>query len=70
MSVEARAWQHGRFWTNDPDCLVARPEFALREDWADVVLAAPGIRGCSDRIDGLDARGMELVRQLLKETSA
>ncbi|WP_407359555.1 glycoside hydrolase family 36 protein [Microbacterium sp. LBN7] len=70
MSVEARAWQHGRFWTNDPDCLVARPEFALREEWADVVLAAPGIRGFSDRIDGLDARGMELVRQLLKETSA
>lgn len=70
MSVEARAWQHGRFWTNDPDCLVARPEFALREEWADVVLAAPGIRGFSDRIDGLDARGRELVRQLLKETSA
>ncbi|WP_341947053.1 glycoside hydrolase family 36 protein [Microbacterium sp. LWH11-1.2] len=70
MSVEARSWQHGRFWTNDPDCLVARPEFALREEWADVVLAAPGIRGFSDRIDGLDARGTELVRQLLKETSA
>lgn len=70
MSVEARSWQHGRFWTNDPDCLVARPEFALREEWADVVLAAPGIRGFSDRIDGLDARGMELVRHLLKETSA
>lgn len=70
MSVEARSWQHGRFWTNDPDCLVARPEFALREEWADVVLAAPGIRGFSDRIDGLDARGMELVRALLKETPA
>jgi alpha-galactosidase len=70
MSVEARSWQHGRLWTNDPDCLVARPEFALREDWADVVLMAPGIRGFSDRIEGLDARGMELVRELLKETSA
>jgi alpha-galactosidase len=70
MSVEAREWQHGRFWTNDPDCLVAGPEFALREEWADVVLAAPGIRGFSDRIEGLDARGMELVRALLKETTA
>lgn len=70
MSVEARSWQHGRFWTNDPDCLVARPEFVLREQWADVVLAAPGIRGFSDRIAGLDARGLELVRELLKETSA
>jgi alpha-galactosidase len=70
MSVEARSWQHGRFWTNDPDCLVARPEFALREEWADVVLTAPGIRGFSDRIERLDARGMELVRDLLKEASA
>ncbi|MDQ0727667.1 glycoside hydrolase family 36 protein [Microbacterium sp. W4I20] len=70
MSVEAREWQHGRLWTNDPDCLVARPEFALREEWADVVIAAPGIRGFSDRIGGLDARGMDLVRALLKETPA
>lgn len=70
MSVEAREWQHGRFWTNDPDCLVARPEFALREEWADVVLAAPGIRGFSDRIEGLDPRGLELVRELLKEKNA
>lgn len=70
MSLEARAWQHGRFWINDPDCLVARPEFALREEWAEVVLAAPGIRGFSDRIDGLDDRGLELVHALLKETNA
>ncbi|AKV86949.1 hypothetical protein AKG07_12350 [Microbacterium sp. CGR1] len=70
MSLEARSWQHGRFWVNDPDCLVARPEFALRDEWAEVVLAAPGIRGFSDRIDGLDARGMHLVRELLKESVA
>ncbi|WP_176697098.1 glycoside hydrolase family 36 protein [Microbacterium sp. 3J1] len=70
MSLEARAWQHDRFWIDDPDCLVARPEFALREEWAEVVLAAPGIRGFSDRIDGLDDRGLDLVRELLKETNA
>jgi alpha-galactosidase len=70
MSLEARSWQHGRFWVNDPDCLVARPEFALRDEWADVVLAAPGIRGFSDRIDGLDARGLQMVRELLKESVA
>ncbi|MFS0894657.1 glycoside hydrolase family 36 protein [Microbacterium sp. 179-I 3D3 NHS] len=70
MSVEARSWQHGRFWTNDSDCLVARPEFALREEWADVVLAAPGIRGFSDRLGGLDARGRQLVDALLKEEKA
>lgn len=70
MSIEARSWQHDRFWINDPDCLVARPQFALREEWAEVVLAAPGIRGFSDRIGGLDARGAELVSELLKEPSA
>lgn len=67
MSLEARAWQHGRLWTTDPDCLVARPEFALRDEWAEVVLAAPGLRGFSDRIAELDDRGLELVRRLLNE---
>ncbi|PRB18471.1 glycoside hydrolase family 36 protein [Microbacterium sp. MYb62] len=70
MSLEARSWQHGRLWTNDPDCLVARPQFVLRDEWADVVLAAPGIRGFSDRIDALDAHGVELVRALLKGGTA
>lgn len=65
MSLEARAWQHGRLWTTDPDCLVARPRFALRDEWAEVVLAAPGIRGFSDRIADLDDHGRELVRRLL-----
>lgn len=70
MSLEARSWQHRRFWVNDPDCVVARPEFLLRDEWAEVVLAAPGIRGFSDRIDGLDARGMQIVRDLLEESVA
>jgi alpha-galactosidase len=70
MSLEARAWQHGRLWTTDPDCLVARPEFALRDEWADVVLNAPGLRGFSDRLAELDRHGLELVRRLLKEPVA
>ncbi|MCR2817331.1 alpha-galactosidase [Microbacterium sp. zg.Y1090] len=65
-SLRARAWQHGRLWTTDPDCLVARPQFALREEWAREVFAAPGVRGFSDRIDELDERGIRLVRQLLQ----
>lgn len=24
-NVQARAWQQGRFWVNDPDCLMVRP---------------------------------------------
>lgn len=70
MSLEARGWQDGRLWTTDPDCLVARPEFALRDEWADVVFAAPGLRGFSDRIAELDDHGLALVRRLLKEQAA
>lgn len=65
MSLEARAWQDSRWWTNDPDCLVARESFALRDAWAEVVLAAPGVRGFSDRLSELDPHGLDLVRQLL-----
>lgn len=70
MSLRARAWQHGVLWVNDPDCLVARPGFALREEWAREVRAAPGLRGFSDRIDELDARGLHLVRRLLEGAPA
>ncbi|WP_019180897.1 glycoside hydrolase family 36 protein [Microbacterium yannicii] len=70
MSLEARAWQHGRLWTTDPDCLVARPEFALRDEWARVVLEAPGLRGFSDRIAELDDHGLRLVSRLLEERTA
>jgi alpha-galactosidase len=70
MSLEARTWQDGRLYTTDPDCLVARPAFVLRDAWAEVVLAAPGVRGFSDRIADLDEHGRELVRELLKEEPA
>lgn len=66
MSTQARAWQDGRLWTTDPDCLVARPAFALRDEWAEVVLAAPGLRGFSDRLAELDAHGLQLVQRLLE----
>ena len=39
MPLAARAWQQGRFWVNDPDCLVARPSYAQRDRWADAVAA-------------------------------
>jgi len=70
MSLQARAWQHDRLWTTDPDCLVARPQFALRDEWARVVLNAPGLRGFSDRIAELDEHGMELVGRLLQGADA
>lgn len=61
----ARAWQHGRFWVNDPDCLVLRPTAPWRAHWADVVARYGGLRGFSDRVADLDDWGREAVRRLL-----
>ncbi|NKY10402.1 alpha-galactosidase [Cellulomonas hominis] len=63
--LEARAWQHGRLWANDPDCAVLRPGFALREEWLGVVSRAGGLRSFSDRVADLDDWGIEAARRLL-----
>jgi alpha-galactosidase len=60
-----RAWQHGRFWVNDPDCLIARPRVERREDWAAHVERYGGLRGSSDRLRDLDAWGLQTTRRLL-----
>lgn len=65
MGTTARAWQHGRFWANDPDCLVARPTFALREEWAALIEQFGGLRSVSDRIAELDEWGLEMTRRIL-----
>ena len=64
-SLVARSWQQGRFWVNDPDCLVARPSYASREAWARTVEEHGGLRSCSDRIAELDDRGLETTRRVL-----
>jgi alpha-galactosidase len=61
----ARAWQHGRFWVNDPDCLIARPGVERREDWAAVVDKFGGLRASSDAIALLDDWGLETTRRIL-----
>jgi len=65
LTVKGRAWQHGRFWVNDPDCLIARPEMERREEWAAHVEWYGGLRGSSDRLRGLDPWGLETTRRLL-----
>ena len=70
MSLIARAWQQGRFWINDPDCLVARPSYRLREGWADTVREFGGLRSSSDRVAALDQWGLETTRALLRDAPA
>jgi alpha-galactosidase len=60
-----RAWQHGRFWVNDADCLVAGPHVERRAEWASVVEAYSGLRASSDRLRKLDEWGLETTRRLL-----
>jgi len=61
-----RAWQHGRFWTNDADCLVAGAHVERREEWADVVERYSGLRVSSDRLGELDEWGLATTRRLLE----
>ena len=65
----ARAWQHGRFWVNDPDCLIVRPEVARRELWATHIEAYGALAASSDPLEALDERGLELTRRLLRPSS-
>jgi alpha-galactosidase len=64
-NVVARAWQHGRFWVNDPDCLMARPGVERREDWAETVRRFGGLRSSGDGLAELDDWGLETTRRLL-----
>jgi alpha-galactosidase len=66
MPSAARAWQQGRWWVNDPDCLVARPSYRLREPWAEAVERFGGLRSVSDRIADLDDWGLATTRRLLR----
>lgn len=61
----ARQWQHNRLWTNDPDCLMARPALETREQWAAHVESTGGLMASSDRLLSLDQWGVETTRRLL-----
>jgi alpha-galactosidase len=65
MPLAARAWQHGRLWVNDPDCVVARPSYTERQRWARAARRLGGLRSFSDRLAELDAWGLDTVRDLV-----
>jgi alpha-galactosidase len=64
-NVIARAWQHGRLWVSDPDCLMLRPSVERREDWASLIGRYGGLRASGDGLDELDEWGLEQTRTLL-----
>ncbi len=67
LTTIGRAFQHGRFWVNDPDCLIVRPAVERREEWATVVERYGGLRASSDRIADLDPWGLDVTRRLLTD---
>jgi alpha-galactosidase len=69
-SVLARSWQQGRFWANDPDCLIATPRYRLREQWAETVRTFGGLRSVSDRVAELDPWGLSTTREYLRDRPA
>ncbi len=67
-SGRARAWQNGRLWVNDPDCVLARPQVEQRSSWTDHVEAMGGLAVVSDPLQELDETGVELLRRVLRPT--
>lgn len=65
MNSVARAWQQGRLWVNDADCLMARPSFGPRREWAATVRRYSGLRSVSDRVADLDEWGLDTTRRFL-----
>lgn len=69
LAGRARAWMHGRLWSNDPDCVLVRPEMEDREGWASYLAAHRGLAVSGDPLPALDERGLALTRALLVETA-
>lgn len=65
LAGRARSWQHGRFWTNDPDCVLVRPEVEDRDGWARYLAASGGLAVSGDPLPALDDHGLALTRALL-----
>ncbi|MFC4115114.1 glycoside hydrolase family 36 protein [Nonomuraea zeae] len=65
LTSGAREFLHARWWVNDPDCILLRPEVEAREEWAAFLATTGGLRGSSDPIAALDAWGLETTRRLM-----
>lgn len=69
LTGAAREFLHARWWVNDPDCIILRPEVEAREEWAAHIAATGGLRGSSDPIAALDDWGLETTRRLMGPTA-
>ncbi|MST32377.1 alpha-galactosidase [Acidimicrobiaceae bacterium USS-CC1] len=70
LAGSARTHLDGRFWVNDPDCLLARPGVERREVWADHLRSVGGLASSSDPLASLDEWGLSVTRELLQRRAA
>lgn len=69
FTAVAREFLHGRWWVNDPDCLIVRPGIQQRAAWAEHIASTPGLRMSSDPIAELDEWALERTREILVASS-
>jgi len=67
LTGRGRAWQHGRWWVNDPDCLLTGASVEQREVLAAHVERYGGLLGVSDRMSDLDGWGRATLERLCRE---
>jgi alpha-galactosidase len=65
LTTRGRAYQHGRYWVNDPDCLLVRPMVEQRRRRVRLIRELGGLRSSSDGIDELDDWGLDVTAELL-----
>ena len=70
LTARGRQFMNGVFFTNDPDCLIVSEKVEDREAWAAHVGEVQGAVVSSDRLEGLDAWGLETTRALLADAAA
>src|SRR5262249_45934905 len=66
----ARLWMHGRWWANDPDCVVVRAnetELSLDEvrAWAAVVALSGGVLFVGDDVSRVEPERLALLSRLI-----
>ncbi|TDD41407.1 alpha-galactosidase [Nonomuraea terrae] len=69
LTGAAREFLHARWWVNDPDCIILRPEVEARQEWAEHIERTGGLRGSSDPVAALDQWGLETTRRLMVPTA-
>jgi alpha-galactosidase len=68
LAGRARSWQHGRWWVNDPDCILCGRGRGPRGAVGAELAQHGGLAVSGDPLGALDERGLAWTRALLLPT--